>query len=100
MSVPAAWAANAETIPPINYQGGAPMARPKKFFAVAALSIDSAAVALDVPRRTIASAVKLGEIPAYSAPGRRVRILAVDLVEWVRTWSRVTTQQRESPHVE
>jgi excisionase family DNA binding protein len=61
------------------------VARPKQFFAVAAFSIDSAAVALDVPRRSISRAVQMGELPAYSGPGRRVRILAVDLIDWVRT---------------
>jgi excisionase family DNA binding protein len=64
-------------------------------FSVVALSIDSAALALQVPHRVIAEAIKSAELPAYAGPGKRVRITVADLTEWMaRTWPRTTLSKR------
>ncbi len=69
------------------------MGRPRKraLFPVA-LSIDSAADALAIPRRVIADAIKAAELPAFAGPGKRIRITVADLTAWVQTWPRA--QQR------
>jgi excisionase family DNA binding protein len=63
-------------------------------FSVVALSIDGAALALQVPRRIVAEAIKAAELPAYSGPGKRVRILVSDLAAWVATWPLAAIKQR------
>jgi hypothetical protein len=67
------------------------MGRPRKnAFYVLALSLDAAALALDCRRKALADAVKLGKLPAYKDPtSNRVRVIASDLVDYVRTeWSK------------
>jgi excisionase family DNA binding protein len=74
------------------------MGRPRKtVFSVVALSIDSAALALQVPRAAIVRAIKAAELPAYAGPGKRVRITVADLTEWVtRTWPRTLLRSKQS----
>lgn len=74
------------------------MARPKKFFCVVAMSVESAAVALDTPRAAIKRAIQMGELPAYRGPGRRTRLAAVDLLEWLRSWPKATLKRKVLPH--
>lgn len=50
-----------------------------------ALSASAAADSLSVPLRKVQRALQNAELPAYDAGGNRVRILVVDLVEWVRS---------------
>lgn len=72
------------------------MGRPRKraLFPIA-LSIDSAAEALSIPRRVVADAIyKTAELPAYAGPGRRVRCRVSDLSAWVGTWPRATIKRR------
>lgn len=72
------------------------MGRPRKraLFPVA-LSIDSAADALAIPRRVIADAIKTADLEAFQGPGKRIRIPVAPLVDWVRRWPRAT-QRRTS----
>ena len=71
------------------------MPRARSLFPVA-LSIQAASDALDIPRRVVAEAVALGELPAYAGSGRRVRILVADLTDWIRrTWPRAKRSPRQ-----
>jgi excisionase family DNA binding protein len=67
------------------------MGRPRKrsLFLIA-VSLDSAADALAIPRRVIADAIEAAELPALQGPGKRIRITVADLTEWVRTRPRAT----------
>jgi excisionase family DNA binding protein len=69
------------------------MPRARPIFPIA-VSIQAASDALDCPRRVVADAVRVGELPAYAGPGRRIRITVADLVEWVRTWPRATKRSK------
>ena len=71
------------------------MPRARPIFPVA-LSIQSASDALDIPRRVVAEAVTLGDLAAYSGPGKRIRILVPDLVAWVKSsWPRRTKRSEK-----
>ena len=72
-----------------------PRTRSHSLFPVVALSVQGASDALGLDRngRIIREAIASGELVAHDAPGKRVRILIVDLIAWVaRTWPR--TKQR------
>jgi len=71
------------------------MPRARAIFPVA-LSIESAAKALQIPARVVREAVyTYAVLPARKAPsGGRVRILVRDLEAWVRTWPRQTIKRQ------
>lgn len=72
--------------------------RTRPIFPVA-VSITAAADALDIPRIAVADAVRLGELPAYHGPGRRIRITVADLTAWIKnTWPRATRQTKGVPN--
>jgi hypothetical protein len=78
--------------------------RKQRLFPVA-LSIDGCRDALSCPRSRISEAIYLtAELPAYAGSNNSVRILVVDLVEWVRTWPRATAKReyhkRKHPHAD
>jgi excisionase family DNA binding protein len=68
----------------------------KTIFSVVALSIDAAALALQVPRHAVADAIKAAELPAHTGPGKRIRITVADLTEWVKSWPRAEIKRRLS----
>ena len=71
------------------------MPRARPIFPVA-LSIQSAAKAIGVPRRVIAEAVyTTASLPAYRGPtNHMVRILVRDLTDWIaREWPRATIKR-------
>jgi excisionase family DNA binding protein len=45
---------------------------------------EEAACLLSVPTRTVLSLIRRGDLPALRLPGRRLRIRAADLQEFVR----------------
>jgi len=52
-----------------------------------ALSPAQASEALQIQPEEVTAAIKTGKLVAYPIGARR-RVLVVDLVEWVRTWSK------------
>lgn len=72
------------------------MGRPlkSKIFALA-LSPTMAAAQLNVPTRKVREALLSGELVAYDGGGKRVRILVVDLLQWVHsTWPRAVIRKK------
>jgi len=59
-----------------------------------AVSIQGAADALKIPRRVVAEAAMLGELEAFSGPGRRARIPVESLVAWVKSWPRYSKERK------
>jgi len=80
-----------ETVPPTIGTAQMPRTRSHSLFPIVALSVQGASDALGLDRngRIIREAIASGELKAYAAPSKRVRILVADLTEWVaRTWPR------------
>lgn len=70
------------------------MGRPlKSKFYPLALSPTMAAAELSIPIRRVRAALDSGELEAF-ADGPRVRILTVDLVNWVRRWPRAVIRKK------
>jgi hypothetical protein len=61
----------------------------KSVVSVVALSVDGMAEALSLPRRRILRAIAAGELAAYcEGPGKPVRVIIADAIEWIKTWPR------------
>ena len=77
------------------------MGRPRKrsLFPIA-LSIEATAEALDIPKRVLVRAIEENQLAAFGpGPGRRVRVIVADAVQWVRTyWPRATKRKRSIHH--
>ncbi|GAB3253309.1 hypothetical protein GCM10027425_33850 [Alteromonas gracilis] len=57
-----------------------------------AVQVKTAATLTDLSEATIRDAINKGELPAYRV-GRAIRILAADLEDWLRSQTRVGSEE-------